>query len=92
MFQAFFVFFIEFYKICEAARHALRRETFPVLFLALFLSVYTGPDKFLQGRILYLDRLFTWNGANSVTDGNVVLHGSVQILRPVAAFVISVIG
>ena len=27
--------------------------------------VYTGPDKFLQGRILILDRLFTWIRANS---------------------------
>ena len=29
-----------------------------------------GPDKFLHGRVLYLDRLFTWNSANSVTDRN----------------------
>ena len=28
--------------------------------------VYTGLDKFLHGRILFLDRLFTWIRANSV--------------------------
>ena len=28
-FQAFFVLLSEFYKICEAARHALRRITLP---------------------------------------------------------------
>ena len=30
--------------------------------------VYTGPDKFLLGRILFLDDLFTRIRANSVTD------------------------
>ena len=34
-----------------------------------------GPDKFLHGRILYLDRLFTWNRANSVTDRSGVYLG-----------------
>ena len=35
---------------------------------SLRLSVYTGPDKFLHRGILYLDRLFTRNSENSVTD------------------------
>ena len=30
--------------------------------------VYTGPDKLLHGGILFLDRLFTWIRASSVTD------------------------
>ena len=37
--------------------------------------VYTGPDEFLHGRILYLDRLFTWDRANSVTDYSSVYMG-----------------
>ena len=30
--------------------------------------VYTGLEKFLHSQILFLDRLFTWILANSVTD------------------------
>ena len=37
--------------------------------------VYTGPDEFLHGRILNLDRLFTWDRANSVTDCSSVYMG-----------------
>ena len=43
--------------------------------LAHFGPVYTGPDEFLHGRILYLDRLFTWDRANSVTDCSSVYMG-----------------
>ena len=34
--------------------------------LGAFGPIYTGPDEFLHGRILHLDRLFTWDRANSV--------------------------
>ena len=34
-----------------------------------------SPDIFLHGLILYLDRLFTWNSANSVTDRSGVYLG-----------------
>lgn len=34
-----------------------------------------GADKFLHGRILYLDRLITWSSANSLTDRNRVYMG-----------------
>ena len=37
--------------------------------------VYTGPNEFLHGRILYLDRLFTWDRTNSVTDCSSVYMG-----------------
>ena len=40
--------------------------------------VYTGSDKFLHGRILFLDRLFTWIRANSVA----VMLTRVQSLQP----------
>ena len=43
--------------------------------LAHFGPVYTGPDEFLHGRILYLDRLFTWDRANSVTGWSSVHMG-----------------
>ena len=40
-----------------------------------------GPDKFLHGRILFLDRLFTWIRANSVAVWlQWCSHGSVQSL------------
>ena len=43
--------------------------------------VYTDPGKFWHGRILFLDRLFTWIRANSVAQGlQWCLHGSVQSL------------
>ena len=32
--------------------------------------IYTGPDKFLYGRILFLDHLFTWICANSVKNSS----------------------
>ena len=37
--------------------------------------VYTGPDEFLHGRILYLDGPFTWDRTNSVTDCSSVYMG-----------------
>ena len=45
--------------------------------------VYTSPDKFLLGRILFLDRPFTWIRANSVA---VVFTRIRAKFRPVAAF------
>ena len=45
--------------------------------------VYTGPDKFLHGRILFLDPLFTWIRANSIA---VVFTRIRAKFRPVAAF------
>ena len=45
--------------------------------------VYTGPDKFLHERILFLDRLFTWTRANSVA---LVFTRIRAKFRPVAAF------
>ena len=47
--------------------------------LAHFGPVYTGPDEFLHGRILYLDRLFTWDRANSVTDCSSVYMGPCKV-------------
>ena len=32
------------------------------------MAPFTPPDNFFHGRILFLDRLFTWIRANSVTD------------------------
>ena len=43
---------------------AFKGNSFVVYFL--LGPVYMGPDKFLHGRILFLDRLFTWIRANSV--------------------------
>ena len=42
-----------------------------------------GPDKFLHGRILFLDSLFTWIRANSVA---VVFTQIRAKFRPVAVF------
>ena len=50
--------------------HTLLRLNFSALG-----PVYTGLDEFLDGRILYLDRLFTWDRANSVTDCSSVYMG-----------------
>ena len=44
--------------------------------------VYTGPDKFLHGRILLLDHLFTWIRANSVAVVQILLQWRSKI-RPV---------
>ena len=38
-----------------------------------------SPDIFLHGLILYLDRLFTWNSANSVTDRSGVYLGPCKL-------------
>ena len=43
--------------------------------------VYTGPDEFLHGRIFYLDSLFTWDRANSVTDCSSVYMGPCKFSR-----------
>ena len=45
--------------------------------------VYTGPDKFLHGRILFPDGLFTWIRANSVA---VVFTRIRAKFRPVVVF------
>ena len=44
-------------------------------FVVVLGPVYTGPEKFFAGRILFLDRLFTWIHANSVTDCSGVYTG-----------------
>ena len=48
--------------------------------LAHLGPVYTGPDKFLYGRIFFLDRLSTGIRANSVTDFSGVYTGPCKFL------------
>ena len=59
------------------------RETFSLCFHVTLGPICTGPGKFLHGRILFLDRLFTWIRASSVA---VVFTGIRVKFRPVAAF------
>ena len=48
-----------------------------------YCPVYTSPDTFLHGRILFLDGLFTWIRAGSV---QILLQWIRAKFRPVAAF------
>ena len=53
--------------LCKSVFIYIERELITITKLSPSGYVYTDPDKFLHGRILYLDRLFTWNSANSLT-------------------------
>lgn len=55
---------------CGSRRHS----TTSVSENKTFSPVYTGPDKFVNGRIFYLCKPFTRSRANSVTDRSTVCH------------------
>ena len=63
----------QYFKLSQVLLHAKKIITRKTSILG---PVYTSPDELLlHGQILYLDRLFTWDHANSVTDCSSVYTG-----------------